>query len=95
MRNNEMTLTLPIYNPETGAFEAEARLFEGGTEFSYRVSYVSAPHAEFDAVARGLRGQALLRHRHSKERTQRLIRDTVRAATSRANSPAVGMFLAA
>ena len=95
MRINEMTLTPPIYNPETGAFEADARLTEAGTVFSYRVSHVSAPHAEFDAVSRGLKGQALMQHRHSKERTQRLIRDTVRAATSRANSPMVGAFLAA
>ncbi|MEL6648227.1 MAG: hypothetical protein AAFQ05_11080 [Pseudomonadota bacterium] len=95
MRINEMTLTQPIYNPEVGAFEAEARLFEAGAVFSYRVSHVSAPHAEFDAVTRGLKGHALMQHRHSKERTQRLIRDTVRAATSRANSPVVGTFLAA
>lgn len=97
---NEMitgiTLIQPIYNPETGAFEAMARLHSAGAAFTYRVSHVAAPHADFDVVTNGLRGQALMQHRHAHERTQRMIRNTVRAAMTRARkNDRIGTFLAA
>ncbi|MEO0372349.1 MAG: hypothetical protein AAF231_12895, partial [Pseudomonadota bacterium] len=99
MSINEMTaivtLSQPVYNPEATAFEAKATLRESGAEFAYRVAFPAAPHAEFEIVTKGLKTQALAQHAQARERTQRFLRETVRAATSRANSPALGGFLAA
>lgn len=79
MRINEMTLSQPVYNPENGAFEAQARLIESGANFTYRVQMIAAPHATFDVVTKGLKAQALAMHRHATKRTQKLQRAPVRA----------------
>ncbi|MEM7733554.1 MAG: hypothetical protein AAF280_12350 [Pseudomonadota bacterium] len=96
---NEMTATvtlgLALYNPETGAFEAKAEVREGGAVFSYPVTFPALPHAEFETVIKGLNAQALTRHAQARERTQRFLRDTVRAVIHRADTPALGGFLGA
>ncbi len=80
MRINEMTLSQPVYNPEKGAFEAQARLSESGRYFTYRVRFSAAPHAEFDYVVRGLKTQALHMHRHAQARDISLHRAPVRSS---------------
>ena len=92
MRINEMdpkiTFGRTHYNPETGAFEATAKLQEGTAQFSYRVSLRVPPHAEFQTIVRGLKVQTLARHHDAQVKTHKLIRDTVRAVMTRANGSA-------
>ena len=93
MSINEMapkiTLNRTSYNPETGAFEAQAELFEAGTRFAYRVSLKVPPHAEFETIVRGLKAQTLRRHRDGQEKTHKLIHDTVRSVLARAKASAL------
>jgi hypothetical protein len=77
MRINEMTLSQPIYNPEKGTFEAQARLTEAGAIYTYRVHFTATPHADFDYVTRGLKTRALHVHRHARSRDMRLHRAPV------------------
>ncbi|MEL7255113.1 MAG: hypothetical protein AAFZ04_14720 [Pseudomonadota bacterium] len=90
-----VTLEQAVYNPETGGFQATARIREGGAAFTYRVTLPAAPHAEFANVTTGLKARAVAQHAEARDRTQRMLRDTLRAVTRRANSPTLGAFLAA
>ncbi|MEM6587652.1 MAG: hypothetical protein AAF641_04330 [Pseudomonadota bacterium] len=95
MSINTMTpiviLGQPVYNPETGAFEAKAQVQDGGAVFYYSASLPAAPHAAFEFIMRGLTAQVFKQHGHGRDRTWRFLRDALR----RSNTPALGGLLAA
>lgn len=91
----KILLGQPIYDPEEGAFRAAASVHAAGTVFDYRARFHAAPYAEFDAVTRGLKANALAQHGQAQDRVRKLLVTTVRAATSRVKTPNLGAFLAA
>ena len=86
----KIALGLTRYNPEAGSFEARAVLYEGNTSFTYNVSVKAPAHAEFETIVHGLKAHTLRRHQDAKQKTQKLIRQTVRSVLSRAKASAFG-----
>lgn len=71
MRRMKTSISQPRYNPETGRFEAEARLLEDGQLYRYQLQVSATPDAGFDRVMRSLTAQMEDMHRHAPARATR------------------------